>query len=303
MVGPRAAACLLLLSFLAWPSTASTLEAASGGVVSYQFDGDNHHDAPDACAEAGPEWALSINNVTDGLLLPPDDFVDAFVIDVPASEVGTRLDLRLMEGPGSADLDLGAFAPRCDGDVFAPHNQPFPFPLPPLPLEGESRTALDVEAPAWRCGDAWAFVATELDGALPPLDLHAAWTDGSEGKVPLWFSNQHLAVYVAEGPAFDLTGAWINLPTGWAGQFFLAQDVCDAVDGGAVYGELAALFNDRISFTPIRAGPHVVLVTLAQPEVPTVPTSVPLTCHACFDEGEEAAEKVSYFVRADQPSQ
>jgi hypothetical protein len=302
MVGPRAAACLLFLSLLAWPSTASTLEQVSQGVVSYQFDGDTHHDAPDRCDHASSSWALPLGNSTDGLLAPPDDFADVFVVDVPAGLVGTRLDLRITEGPGSADLDLGAFAPLCDGDVFAPHNQPFPFPTPPSPLATEARTAIDVAAPAWRCGDAWIFVVTDLDGAPAPQELHAAWTDGSEGKVPLWLHNHDVAAYAVEGPAFDLTGAWINLPDDWAGAFLLAQEVCGAVDGGAVYGDPAALFNDRISFTPIRAGAHLVRVTLADPQVPDVPTSVPLTCHACFDEGEEAAQKVSYSIHADQSS-
>jgi hypothetical protein len=298
MVGSRTAACLLLLSFLAWPSTASTLESATDGFVAYQFDGATHHDAPDACADADPAWSVSLGNRTDGILAPPDDLADVYVIDVPPSHVGMRVDLRVMEGPGSLDVDLGAYAPMCDGDVFAPQNQPVPFPAPPAPADGEQQVALPGATKAWHCGDEWIFVATQMDGATPPQDLHAAWTDGSEGKVPLVFSNPEGAVYIVDGPAFTLKGAWINLPASWDGKLLLFRDPCDAADGGAVYGDPAALFDDRISFTPVRAGPHAVRITLADPQAPAPATSVPMTCHVCFDEVEQVAAKASYFLSA-----
>lgn len=279
------------------------MEQASSGFVSYQFDADNHHDAPDTCAAAGADWSLQLDNRTDGMIVPPDDLADVFVLDIPATAVGTRLDLRLIEGPGGADLDLGAFAPQCDGDVFAAHNQPFPFPTPPAPAQDEQQASLGSEAEATFCLDSWTFIATGLDGIEAPGLIHAAWSDGSEGSIPVDFSNPQRGVYVSDGPAFTLTGAWINLPASWTGEFQLFEQPCGIVDGGAVYGDPARLFDDRISFTPIRAGPHLVRVTLADPKAPTPPTAITLTCHTCFSEVGELVQKVSYFLRADQAAQ
>lgn len=306
MVGSRAAACLLLLSFLAWPSTASTLEGVSGHAITYQFDGDTHHDAPDACDLADPAWALRLDDRTDGMLVPPDDVADVYVMDVPASEVGARVTLRLMEGPGSADLDLGAFAPMCDGDVFAAHNQPFPFPSPPAPAADEQQVAVTPALPGAACGADWFFLVNGLGGETPPA-IHAAWTDGSEATVPLTMrENGEVGIYrTTLGAAVTLKGAWINVPASWSGEFKVAHQPCGVADGGAVYGDPAMLGNDRVSFTPIRAGPHLVLVTLAPPTVGPPPTSVPLTCHLCFEEVEQVVSKLSYFLSAvsDQPAQ
>lgn len=301
MVGSRAAACLLLLSLLAWPSTASTLGDVTGGAASYQFDGDTHHDAPDGCDLADPAFALSLDGSTDGMLAPPDDLADVFVVDVPADAVGSLVVFQLMEAVASADLDLGAFAPGCDGDVFAARNQPVPFPEPPAPADGERQVS--VEGPALECGADWFFLVNGLDKATPS-SIHAAWTDGSEATVPLTgVENGEVGLYRTAGAAATLKGAWVNVPATWNGTFKLAHQPCGLADGGAVYGDPALLGNDRISFTPIRAGAHLVHVSLADPEAATPPTSVPLTCHTCFDEVAELTAKASYVLRADQSSQ
>lgn len=301
MVGSRAAACLLLLSFLAWPSTASTVEDASQGVVSYQFDGDTHHDAPDSCAAADPAWGFPLGSSTDGMLAPPDDVADAFVVDVPASDIGTRVTFRLIEGPASVDLDLAAFVPDCDGDVFAARNQPVPFPAPPAPASGERQVPISGARPRDACGADWFFLINGLSGTTPPA-IHVAWSDGSEASVPLSYKeNGEVGIYrTALGAAFTLTGAWANLPATWTGTFKVAHEPCGAMHGGAVYGDPALLGNDLISFTPIRAGPHVVLVTLAPPAVAPPPTAVPMSCHMCIAQLEDASEKSSYTAGSEK---
>lgn len=300
MVGSRAAACLLLLSLLAWPATASTLGDVTGGVASYQFDGDTHHDAPDGCDLADPAWALPFLGRTDGTLAPPDDVADVFVLDIPADAVGSRMVLGLMEGVESVDLDLGAFAPGCDGDVFATRNQPVPFPQPPAPTDGERQVAVD--ATFLECGADWFFLVNGLLGTTPDA-IHAAWTDGSEATIPLTLvENGEVGIYRTPGAQATLKGAWVNVPSAWNGTFKVAHQPCGVTDGGAVYGDPAMLGNDRISFTPIRSGAHLVLVTLAPPTAAPPGTSVPMTCHFCLDEVEQVVTKASYVLRADETS-
>lgn len=301
MVGPRAASGVMLALFLSlatWPSSASTLEDANHA-ISYQFDGQTGHDAPDTCERAADAWALPIGNRTDGLLVPPDDMSDVFVMDVAPHQVGMRIDLRLAEATASIDLGLAAFAPACDGDVFAPHNRPVPFPTPPAPAGGERQATLGRNAQGVYCGDGWIFVATDLDGHAAPASMHAAYTDGTEATIPLAFSNPQVAVYMAAGPlAATLTGAWINLPAHTTGDFVLAKDPCGNVDQGAVYGDPPLLSGDRLGFTPIRAGRHLVQVGLGPAGVEGPPSSVPLSCHLCFGEVEQAASKGSYSLSA-----
>lgn len=297
MVGPRAVPLALAATLLAWPAGASFLEEASNGAIAYQFDADQHHDAPDACVDADPRWSLPLQGQADGLVVPPDDLADAYVLDVPAGAVGSRLTLRVTEPSGTVDVDLMAFAPGCQGTVLDAVNQPVPFPAPPEPADGERQATLGPHATPLRCDDHWAFVATRLGGLAPPRSLHAAWTDGSEATVPLAFANRDVALYLAQpSVAFTLTGAWINLPAAWDGDFALGLSPCDARDGGAVYGEPALLADDLLAFTPIRAGPHVVVVGVGRPALDPPPDQVPFSCHMCVEGTEEAAEKTGYVV-------
>lgn len=304
MVGSRVIVIALLASLLAWPASASLLESATGGTIAYQFDGEGHHDAPDECEAAATAWSLPTTGSTDGLLLPPDDAADAFLLDVAPGQVGSRLTVAMSETSGAVDLDLLVLAPGCGSTVLDPLNQPFPFPQPPAPASTQAQHSLGRNEAPFHCGDFWGFVVTDLDGASAPATLHAAWTDGSEATVPLAYANRHWAAYVTDVPQdFSLTGAWINLPSSWSGRFVLALAPCGAVDGGAVYGEPAVLGDDLLAFTPIRAGPHVVLVGLAPPEPPEPPQppkSIPLSCHMCIDGTDEAAEKAGYVVSSDQ---
>lgn len=296
MVGLRA--FLVALLVLALPASASLLEEVSDGEVSYQFDGATHHDAPDACDEADPAWGFAAGTSTDGLLLPPDDMSDVFVMDVAPEQVGHRLKVSLFEGAEGVDLMLDILAPLCDGDVFAPHNQPLPPPSPPVPAAGEKQASLDRTAEPMYCRDTdeWAF-AIDLDGATPPASIYAAWTDGTHADLPLAWSNPQFAVYGPGTADVVLEGAWANLPASWSGTFALFSAPCDVPDGGAIYGQPAFLGNDWISFTPVRAGPHEVVVSLGEPDVPT---SIPASCHWCLPQVEMLAEKAQYQLSSTQ---
>lgn len=300
MVGSRAIPIALLATFLAWPASASLLESTTAGAVAYQFDGEGHHDAPDSCQDAGAAWTLPAGGAVDGVLVPPDDTADAFVLDVPASGVGSRLMVALSEASGTLDLDLAVLAPGCASTILDPVNQPFPHPAPPAPGPAQTQHSLGRNQAPLHCDDAWAFVLTGLDGRPAPSTLHAAWTDGSEGAVPLAHANGHWAAYVTYAPqAFNLTGAWINMPSTWSGRFVLGLAPCGATDGGAVYGAPARRADDRLAFTPIRPGAHVVLVGLAPPSVPRPSTALTFSCHMCIDDTDEAAEKAGYVVSSD----
>ena len=252
----------ILLVALAVPATGSTLEDASAGFVSYQFDGDTAHDAPDTCAAASPEWRLESGSMTDGLLLPPDDHADVYVLDVPRSDLGKRLDLDVLQPHGMPSLQVTAFAPGCSGSVVEMVNWPTPEPSPPAPHAGETQHSADVSEP-WRCDSRqWLFVITSLHGYADPASIHVAWTDGTEHALPLSGRYGDFAAYATgENLGILLKGAWANLPATWDGTFGLAVGPCDAVDGGAVYGEPPSLGEGFLSFTPTRAGLHIVQVT------------------------------------------
>jgi hypothetical protein len=300
MVGHRLVPLLLSFVLCVFPVSASLLEEVSDGEVSYQFDGDTHHDAPDACDQADPAWNLAINGTTgqtDGLLAPPDDASDVFVLDVAATQVGERLRIDLSEATASIDLAFNIFAPLCLGDVFAPENQPFPLPSPAAPADGEQQASLPRGADPLVCSDEWTFLIGGLGTTPAPATLYAAWTDGQQGEVPLSKGGDGYGVYGPITSDAMLEGAWINLPADWLGPFEVATGDCDATDGGAVFGEPARMGDDWISFTPIRAGAHEIVITPAPIEV-DVPTTIPASCHWCVPQIEEAANQVAYRLLA-----
>lgn len=260
--------CLLLL---AASGSASTLEDATAGSVSYQFDGGSHHDAPDACPDASTAWSLPVEGQTDGLLVAPDDTADAYAVEIPRSLVGKRLALTVAEPTGAQELTLDAFTPGCQGSILDMVNWPTPDPSPPAPGPGETQVALASSAPEHCEPRQWVFILDEMSGLPAPPTIHVAWTDGSEQTVDLWQGSSQFAVYPTND-RLDITikGAWANLPLVYGGDLRLVLGPCDASDGGAVYGGAPTLGDGLLSFTPTQAGTHVVLVSLAgAPSVPS----------------------------------
>jgi hypothetical protein len=254
-------ACLALLM----PVSASTVEELTAHAVAYQFDGDGHHDAPDSCGASSAEWSLPVDATTDGMLAPPDDVADVYVVAIPRSLVGTRLTVDVAERTGAEDLGLDAFAPDCQGSVLEAVNWPHADPTPPQPEPGQQQVAAgNPQEPTYCDPDQWIFAIDGLQGLREPASIHVAWTDGSEHPVPLAYRWGAYAFYASdENLGILVKGAWANLPAGWIGAFRLAVGPCDAVDGGAVYGLPPVLEDGVLTFTPIRAGPHIVQVTVA----------------------------------------
>lgn len=295
LVGGRVAA-LLLLAASAVPVHASLAQDVSGHAVSYQFDGGSHHDAPDACQEAGAQWSAPVGGATDGLLVPGDDMSDVFVLDVPPALLGQRVEVAVAEAAGTPDVAVTAFAPGCATDVFDLANQPSPPPSPPAPAEGERQQALADPAEPWACEErVWTFLISDVSGDAP-ASIHVAWTDGSQRTVPLAGQHHTWAWYQSrDALGILLKGAWANLPVSWGGDFALAQGDCEATDGGAVYGSPAMDLGSRLAFTPVRPGPHLVQVFFSgQPPA----TAVAATCHFCLPQVEQAADLVSYRLTA-----
>lgn len=294
---PRlAAVALATLLLLAMPGSSSLVEESTGHVVTYQFDGDNHHDAPDDCEDSTLDWHVPYGNETDGMLVPPDDVTDVFRTDIPASAVGTRVAIRLTEEATGMDLVLAALMPGCEGSILDPRFQPTPEPTPAAPTASQVQASLDQGTAPHHCGSVWYFLVTGLQGAAP-ASLHAAWTDGTQQtSVPLSFQYNGYALYRANAAAVELKGAWLNLPAGWTGDFILAAGPCNAPHGGAVYGDPAVQLGDLILFTPIRSGPHHVVVSVAPPELPN---AVTMSCHYCLAPVGDIVQRVSYFISVD----
>jgi hypothetical protein len=252
-------ATVLLLA----PASASLAEDSTAGFVSYQFDGGTHHDAPDRCAQAAPTWELPLGGTTDGLLVPPDDLADHFVLEVTDSAVGKRLSVEASSVAGSPDLAVSVYLPGCGSTVLDLVNWPTPEPSPPAPAAGEQQHSADVAAPEHCDSRLRLFVLDRMAGLPSPPSIHLAWTDGSEGAVPLAFRNPEFAAYSSTDKlGITLKGAWANVHEAWAGDFRYAVGPCDAVDGGAVYGDAPTLNMGVLSFTPTRSGPYVVQVAL-----------------------------------------
>lgn len=261
---PRSMMLLPCLLLLAMTGTASTIEESTGHAVSYQFDAGSHHDAPDACPAATSEWSLPVDGGVDGLLVAPDDVADAFTVDVPRSLLGKRLSLSVAEPTGAQELLLDAFVPGCGGSILDLVNWPTPEPTPPAPAPGESQLHPASLTPEHCEPRKWVFLLDGLAGLPAPDSIHVAWTDGSERTIPLWQSSPQHAVYPTDlNRGITLKGAWANLPSAYTGSFRLVLGPCDTLDGGAVYGGPPTLAEGLLSFTPTRAGTHVVLVSFA----------------------------------------
>lgn len=257
------------LAFLLVPAHASTVEEATVGVVAYQFDGNTYHDAPDGCGDASPTWSVAVGSETDGILAPPDDVRDAFVVDVPDRLVGHRLQLGVTDPTDAQPLSLDAFVPGCSGSILDAVNWPSAEPAPPAPAAGEKQVSLPLTPD--RCyDDGWVFVFNGLKGLPVPGSIYAAWTDGSQGAVRLaWSGNGYAAYSTKDDLAVTLKGAWANLARSWSGQAWLFGP-CGATDGGAVYGDQPTVDLGALAFTPTRAGPHVVMVYWADGALPSI---------------------------------
>lgn len=266
------ATAVLLLA----PASASLVEDSTAGFVSYQFDGDTHHDAPDLCANAAPAWSLPLGGATDGLLVPPDDLSDHYVLEVTGPAVGKRISVDVASVADVPELGLSVFVPGCGSTVLDLVNWPTPEPSPPAPAAGETQHSADVAWPE-RCDSRVRLFLLDQMGGLPiPSAIHVAWTDGSEAPVSLSFSNPEFAVYSSTDKlGITLKGAWANVDDAWTGDFRYAVGPCDAVDGGAVYGDAPSLNMGVLSFTPTRSGPYVVQVAL--PDAGSAGPSSPVT--------------------------
>ncbi|HUR63852.1 MAG TPA: hypothetical protein VM241_05150 [Candidatus Thermoplasmatota archaeon] len=264
-MSPRSLVTLVSFAFLLAlaPASASTLEEATGHFVAYQFDGDSHHDAPDTCAAAAPEWSGRLGSSTDGILVAPDDVSDVFLVDVPAESRGARVTVRLSEAQDLQNLEVTAFLPGCAGSVLDRLNWPTPEPSPPAPRAGERQASANVSAPLRCYAGQQAFGLSRVSGYQPAPSIHVAWTDGSQLDVPVTFTpGDANALYVTDHSlGTTLKGAWVNMPGGWTGDFAYVAGPCNAVDGGAVYGEPPVVGVGSLAFTPIKSGPHVVQVT------------------------------------------
>lgn len=262
---PLLFACSLALG-LFLPVQASTVEETTSHAVAYQFDGEGHHDAPDDCEGAARDWSVPLGGTADGLLVAPDDVSDVYVVEVPPSMKGRRMQVDLAEAGDAGSLSLTAFAPGCAGNLLDAINWPTPEPSPPAPAAGEQQRSADVSGP-WRCDSrGWLFTIDHLQAGAAPASIYLAWTDGSEKPLALQDQYGAVAVYATgENTGVLLKGAWANLPASWDGQFRFAVGPCDAVDGGAVYGEPPMAGMGFLSFTPVRAGPHVVQVAYRDP--------------------------------------
>lgn len=297
MVGPRTLVAVVALLAVV-PAQASLLQGATGGVVAYQFDGGSESDAPDACDGAGAAWSIPLGGATDGLLAPPDDMSDAYVVDVPATAVGHRLAVAVATHHGyPLDLQVATFLPGCASDVFDVLAQPAPYPAPPAPAAGERQHEMAAPNEPYQCtGQFRTFVLSRLDGMAAPSSIHVAWTNGEERTVPLLGSSHGYAAYrTTDDLGILVKGAWANAPATWEGSFFLAQGPCDAVDGGVVYGDPPSVSTNGLAFTPVRAGPHVLVVQANDVATPHLATT--RTCHWCIGGIEDGFHAVSYDVR------
>ena len=190
---------------------------------------------------------------------------------MPRDLVGQRLELAIDDPTdGAQGLAIDAFVPGCMGSILEAVNWPHPEPAPPAPAAGERQVSPEL-APRYCDERRWAFVMDQMEGFAPPASIHVAWTDATERPVPLRWSNADYAVYLANDPLdVTLKGVWANVAASWPGQFVLYLGPCGATDGGAVYGAAPTVDLGSIAFTPIRSGPHVVLVSWQGGALPTV---------------------------------
>lgn len=120
-----AIACVVLL--LAAGAQASKIEDATG--VKYQYDGGTHGDASDICEDPSP--TLPLGNETEGLLVPVDDPLDNYGLQIGEADVGDPVTVRLRSGPPAGwiveapapDYDLAVHAPGC-GERLGASSEP-----------------------------------------------------------------------------------------------------------------------------------------------------------------------------------
>ncbi|MFA5943646.1 MAG: hypothetical protein WC876_04175 [Candidatus Thermoplasmatota archaeon] len=329
----RRVVALVALLLLTGPASASLLESATSDVLGplspvtdpvaeaasdatglpieldhlhVQADAGTEYDAPDSCADAlasGLPFDLPVGGDLDGLLVAVDDEADYYRVAIGQELVGGRVTLSVFGRDMTLPLAIDAFMPACGTSVTAPENQPAPPPAPPAPAEGEVQVTPHNLGGAYDCSDRWFFVLNQFGGRDAPESIHVVWTDGSQEDVPLLKDTPAtLAQYATSlHGGFTIESATANVPADWKGQFNLSEGFCDAVDGEAVFGEPARVSANgmSITFTPIEAGTYTLAVLSVPPEVPDVPTSIPLSCHfACADLPEGAMDLSGYTASA-----
>ncbi len=278
------------------PASGSLIENSTGGLVTYQFDGDSFHDAADTCEDAMSEHLLALGQRSEGWLVPGDDETDHFLLAVAPEDVGQRLRIDVGVAEVGTELLFDAFAPGCAGSVLAEENQPKPAPEDPVPGAGEQlATAKNVDG-NYTCSDRWFLNLNQVGkDNEAPATIHVTWTDGSQADVPLQKSTPATAAHytTTEHPDVTVHSATVVMPDSWTGKLILSEGFCDATDGGAVYGEDARRIGDNIiEFTPIVSGPFVLAVRLGELRDPLAPMAV--NCHYCVDGLEGPLDPVLY---------
>lgn len=273
-------------------ASASVLETASGGAISYQFDAWTYHDAPDTCLDAAAAvhdfpvgiGANALNaNVTTAMLVPGEDESDLLFLHVPSGLVGTRISTSVVPADTGYALVAQVLAPACDGTIFDTQNLPVE-PTDPLPGVGQLQAAADLVSAQACSNGGWRFSLTGLHDA--PATVHAAWTDGTQTDVPADSNgNGQTSFYsTSDGGNYTLDRVTANLPANWTGSFSVVDSPCGLTDGGAVFGLPPTQSGNSFEFTPTHNGTYYVSVLLLGHGVGSdpVPHSIPLTCHFCF---------------------
>lgn len=336
----RLLAIALLLAVA--PVAGSLIESESSGVVTYQFDGDTFHDAPDTCEELlanSHDFSIPMDNSTDGMVVPGDDEIDYFKVAIDPSQIGERVLIFVASAAEGVELGIDVQQPECGVSVSSPEAQPVPEPSTgPEPAPGQKQVAADTaepapvepvecdddhdghgshhqdkkgkghhmdkhnddcEQPADPCANPWTFSLSNIDAASAPATIHVSWTNGDQTDVAMAALSEGVATYHTEDN-LDVTLYTVtaNVPESWDGQFTVSGYSCGAEDGGAVFGDPSSSTQAAVSFTPVTSGIHIVSIRLLPPEAPTVPTSVPLSCHFCIGEAEDVADVISYIAGA-----
>lgn len=281
------------LLFVLAPASGSLVEDATGGAVSYQFDDDGHHDAPDTCGDATEDHALFLGERTDGLLVPVEDEADHFLLTVNASTVGERVRVDAVPAQAGNDVRVDVSVPGCQGSVLDAINQPVLIE-DPSPGEGQKLAVAQDGTPV--CSDRWFWVLNQVDADDLPQTIHVTWTDGSQEDLPAVHVPAERVAHYATTTHPDVTvlRATAVVDDDWTGRFIITEQFCNAEDGGAVFGEPAVRVSDTIlEFTPLGAGQHIISVVFLARE-PEVPTAIPANCHYCVDGLDELVGRMSY---------
>lgn len=291
------------------PAAGSLIETTSGGAVTYQFDAETFHDAPDTCEGvlgAIESFAVPMDGSADGIVVPVEDEVDHFILTVAPEVVGDRVFVSVGTPVMSVELSLDVQVPGCGTSVVAAENQPVPEserPAHPAAAEGEkqvSPSSLKDGSPEACGGDDWRFVLNQFHDLAPPAALHGIWSDGTQADIPLLKSTDAtMAFYATDyNTGIRLKSVIANVPEAWSGQFNSVHGPCGAVEGNGdqiVYGPANTKTQTSVAFTPVSAGDHVVSIRLLPPEVPT---SITLSCHYCVAGTDGLAESASYITSA-----